>query len=203
MIEDASSAAATSQLPTVIQAGFLDLLPRFLGLTLLLMLWLVLQALGWVAEAVFHTSIPTILAAIFGLALLPHWLSVLVALVFPARRRLVVDENGLSFRLGMSVYAANWAQIDAITQAKSPFGRPALRARGGLRIRSWLWAALEWPLLLAAWLAMVCLAVLIDSIAASAIDFPSRDTYTIPRLFTRGQNLGLLQASLGPRLQRS
>ncbi|MBL8710715.1 MAG: hypothetical protein JNL25_16090 [Rhodospirillaceae bacterium] len=184
----------------VIQARWIDLLPRFLGYTCLLIVWFALQALAWLTEAIFHTTWFTMIAAIFGLAILPHWISVLLALALPSRRRLVVDENGISYRLGMSVHATNWAEAGSLTMTRSLFGRSVLRASGGLRTRSWFWTILEWPLLLLAWLTMLGIAILLSPPAVAAIDFPWRDSYTIPRIFYRDANLDRLKAVLGSRL---
>lgn len=201
MTLDESSSVTPPQQPEIFQAGWVDLLPRFLGCTLLLIVWFALQGLGWLTEEIFHAAWLTVVAAIFGLALLPHWISALVALTSPLHRRLIFDRNGVSYRIGMSAHAADWSQCGRLTMARSLFGRPVLRASGGLRTRSWLWAMFEWPLLLIAWLIMVGAAVLLSPAAGTAIDFPSRDSYTIPRLFYRGHNLQRLETILGPHLQ--
>lgn len=188
--------------PLVFQATWLNLLPRFLGWTVAMMIWFALQASAWLLDKWFQIDWLGITAAVIGLAILPHFLSSLVALLVPARRRLMIDQEGISFTLGITRFAGSWAQCGVFKLHLSLLRNPVLRMSGEMKARPILWRLLEWPFYMVIWLILMLFALLVNPTGLSTADFPETiDCGTIPSFFHRGKDRDRLVSALGQYIE--
>jgi hypothetical protein len=189
--------------PIRFQAGFWHLLPAFLGWTLILLCMMaLLAAVGLIGRVFFRTDWPGLVAICAMISLLVPWLSSLVALLVPARRRLDIGPDGYVCRLGLETRRAGWASCGDIASSQAFHGARRIQFTGTVSRGPLVWTLLSWPsyiVLSAIGLAIAFAISLLSDTSSNFFyyDFPGPDDPAyVPGVFLKGEAAPRIEAAL-------